>query len=76
MFSYVQTQYFRGPQIPFTDAFGEVLHDAVTDCIQQLPAPALWPPGGAVLPPGQGLREERGAGSDRPRPGGTGADGL
>jgi len=35
MFSYVQTQYFRGPQIPFTDAFGEVLHDAVTDCIQQ-----------------------------------------
>ena len=35
MFSYVQTQYFRGPQIPFTDAFGEVLHDAMTDCIQQ-----------------------------------------
>ena len=35
MFSYVQTQYFQGPQIPFTDAFGEVFHDAVMDCIQQ-----------------------------------------
>ena len=35
MFSYVQTQYFQGPQIPFTVAFGEVLHAAVTDCIKQ-----------------------------------------
>ena len=34
-FQEMQTQYFRGPQIPFTDAFGEVLHDAMTDCIQQ-----------------------------------------
>ncbi len=35
MFSYVQTQYFQGPQIPFTPAFEAVLHDAVTECIQQ-----------------------------------------
>ena len=41
-----------------------------------LPSPALRPPGGAVLPAGQRLRQERGAGRHRPRPGGAGADGL
>lgn len=35
MFSYVQTQYFQGPQIPLTPAFEVVLRDAVAECIQQ-----------------------------------------
>ncbi len=35
MFSFVQAQYFHGPQIPFTTAFESVLCDAVTECIQQ-----------------------------------------